>query len=253
VLGLNNVPDSGDIFGVVSDESEAHSILKKQEAAVPHVSLSITALSRQIGKGDIKELNAVLKTDVYGSIEPIKSSLEQLSSEKVKINVIHADSGSVTESDVLLASASKGVVIGFNSPLSPGAQQLAEVEGVSIRLYDVIYKLIEDMDKVLKGMLEPTYVDVVVGRVEVRAVFSSSRQGKIAGAYVKEGRIWRDAPAKIFRQNKIICESRISSLRRFKDDVTEVTVGIECGVGIADFPDCSVGDIIELYQKEKVE
>jgi len=171
----------------------------------------------------------------------------------VKLNVIHADSGSITESDVLLASASKGVVIGFNSPLSPGAQQVAEAEGVSIRLYDVIYKLIEDMDKVLKGMLEPTYIDVVAGRAEVRAVFSSSRQGKVAGIYVKEGKIWRDAPARILRENKIIYESRISSLRRFKDDVTEAAAGLECGMGIADFADFAVGDVIELYQKKKVE
>jgi len=253
VLGLNSVPNSGDIFRVVASEHEAQATLKKQQTATPRARLSITALSRQIGKGEIKELNAVLKTDVYGSIEPIKTSLERLSSEKVKLNVIHADSGSITESDVLLASASKGVVIGFNSPLAPGAQQVAEAEGVSIRCYDVIYKLIEDLDKVLKGMLEPTYVDVVAGRAEVRAVFSSSRQGKVAGIYVKEGKIWRDAPAKILRENKVIHESRISSLRRFKDDVTEVTTGLECGVGIADFPDFAVGDVIVLYQKEKVE
>lgn len=253
VLGLNSVPNSGDVFSVVADEHEAQNTLKKQQAATHRAPLSITALSRQIGKGEIKELNAVLKTDVYGSIEPIKDSLERLSSEKVKLNVIHADSGSITESDVLLASASKGVVIGFNSPLSPGAQQVAEAEGVSIRLYDVIYKLIEDMDKVLKGMLEPTYVDVVGGRAEVRAVFPASRQGKVAGVYVKEGKIWRDAPAKVLRENKIIFESRVSSLRRFKDDVTEVATGLECGVGIADFTDFAVGDVIEFYQKEKVE
>ena len=253
VLGLNSVPNSGDVFQVVADEHEAQNTLKKQQVATRRAPLSITALSRQIGKGEIKELNAVLKTDVYGSIEPIKNSLERLSSEKVKLNVIHADSGSITESDVLLASASKGVVIGFNSPLSPGAQQVAEAEGVSIRLYDVIYKLIEDMDKVLKGMLEPTYIDVVAGRAEVRAVFSSSRQGKVAGIYVKEGKIWRDAPARILRENKIIYESRISSLRRFKDDVTEAAAGLECGMGIADFADFAVGDVIELYQKKKVE
>jgi translation initiation factor IF-2 len=253
VLGLNSVPSSGDIFRVVADEHKAQSIVKKREAAIPRVPLSLTTLSSQISGGQIKELNVVLKTDVYGSIEPIKDSLERLSSEKVKLNVIHAGSGSITESDVLLASASKGIVVGFNSPLSPGAQQLAEVEGVGIRLYDVIYKLTEDIDKALKGMLEPTYVEVVGGRAEVRAIFSSSRQGKVAGVYVKQGKIWRDAQARVLRRNKIICDSRVSSVRRFKQDITEAAAGLECGVGIEGFTDFSVGDIIELYQEEKVE
>jgi translation initiation factor IF-2 len=253
VLGLSGVPNSGDIFKVVADEHEAQSVVKGQEATMPQIPLSLTALSRQIDKGQIKELNVVLKTDVYGSIEPVRSSLEQLSSEKVGVNIIHAGSGSITESDVLLAAASKGIIIGFNSRLSPGAKQLAEAEGVSIRLYDVIYKLIEDVDKALKGMLEPTYVEVLGGRAEVRAVFSGGRQGKVAGVYVREGRIWRDGRAKISRGNKVLCESRISSLKRFKEDVTEVNAGFECGVGMENFNDFSVGDIIELYQKEKVE
>jgi len=253
VLGLNAVPNSGDIFKVVADEHEAQSIVERQEATVPQIPLSLTALSRQIDRGQIKELNVVLKTDVYGSIEPVRSSLERLSSEKVMVNVIHAGSGSITESDVLLASASKGIIIGFSSRLSPGAKQLAEAEGVSIRLYDIIYKLIEDIDKALKGMLEPTYVDVVAGRAEVRAVFDGGRQGKVAGVYVRDGRVWRDAQAKILRGNKVLYESRISSLRRFKEDVTEVSSGFECGVGMENFNDFSVGDIIELYQKQRVD
>jgi len=253
VLGLNGVPNSGDIFKVAADEDEAQSIVERQEATVPQIPLSLTALSRQIDKGQIKELNVVLKTDVYGSIEPVRSSLERLSSEKVMVNVIHAGSGSITESDVLLASASKGIIIGFSSRLSPGAKQLAEAEGVSIRLYDIIYKLIEDIDKALKGMLEPTYVDVVAGRAEVRAVFDGGRQGKVAGVYVRDGRVWRDAQAKILRGNKVLYESRISSLRRFKEDVTEVSSGFECGVGMENFNDFSVGDIIELYQKQRVD
>ncbi len=253
VLGLSGVPNSGDIFKVAADEHEAQSIVKRQEATVPQIPLSLTALSRQIDKGQIKELNVVLKTDVYGSIEPVRNSLERLSSEKVAVNIIHAGSGSITESDVLLASASKGIAIGFNSRLSPGAKQLAEAEGVSIRLYDVIYKLIEDMDKALKGMLEPTYVDVIAGRAEVRAVFDGGPQGKVAGVYVRDGRIWRDAQAKILRGNKVLFESRVSSLRRFKEDVTEVSSGFECGVGMENFVDFSVGDIIELYQKQRVD
>ena len=253
VLGLSGVPNSGDIFKVVADEHEAQSIVEGQEATVPQIPLSLTALSRQIDSGQIKELNVVLKTDVYGSIEPVRSSLERLSSEKVAVNIIHAGSGSITESDILLAAASKGIAIGFNSRLSPGAKQLAETEGVSIRLYDVIYKLIEDIDKALKGMLEPTYVDVIGGRAEVRAVFDGGPRGKVAGVYVRDGRVWRDAQAKILRGNKVLYESRVSSLRRFKDDVAEVSSGFECGVGIDNFTDFSVGDIIELYQKQKVD
>ena len=253
VLGLSGVPNSGDIFKVVADEHVAQSIVKGGKATMPQIPLSLTALSRQIDKGQIKELNVVLKTDVYGSIEPLRSSLERLSSEKVGVNIIHTGSGSITESDVLLASASKGIIIGFSSSLSPGAKQLAEAEGVSIRLYDVIYRLIEDVEKALQGMLAPTYVEVVGGRAEVRAVFSGGRQGKVAGVYVREGRVWRDAQAKILRGNKVLCESRVSSLKRFKEDVTEVSTGFECGVGIENFGDFSVGDIIELYQKEKVE
>lgn len=253
VLGLSGVPNSGNIFKVAADEHEAQSIVKRQEATVPQIPLSLTALSRQIDKGQIKELNVVLKTDVYGSIEPVRSSLERLSSEKVAVNIIHAGSGSITGSDVLLAAASKGIAIGFNSRLSPGAKQLAEAEGVSIRLYDVIYKLIEDIDKALKGMLEPTYVDVIAGRAEVRAVFDGGPQGKIAGVYVRDGRMWRGAQAKILRGTKVLFESRVSSLRRFKEDVTEVSSGFECGVGIENFGDFSVGDIIELYQKQRVD
>ncbi len=253
VLGLSGVPNSGNIFKVAADEHEAQSIVKRQEATVPQIPLSLTALSRQIDKGQIKELNVVLKTDVYGSIEPVRSSLERLSSEKVAVNIIHAGSGSITGSDVLLAAASKGIAIGFNSRLSPGAKQLAEAEGVSIRLYDVIYKLIEDIDKALKGMLEPTYVDVIAGRAEVRVVFDGGPQGKIAGVYVRDGRMWRGAQAKILRGTKVLFESRVSSLRRFKEDVTEVSSGFECGVGMENFSDFSVGDIIELYQKQRVD
>jgi translation initiation factor IF-2 len=252
ILGLNSVPKSGDIFTVVANEHEAQNIIGKQKATEAHAPLSLSTLSSQISQGEIKALNIVLKTDVEGSIEPIKDSIERLSSEKVKARVIHAASGSITESDVLLASASKGVVIGFNSRPAPGAAQLAAEEGVSIQHYDVIYKLIEDMDKTLKGMLEPTYAEVLEGRAEIRAIFPSSKQGKVAGVYVSEGKVWRDAQVRLLRQNKAVCESRISSLKRFKEDVTEVPEGFECGIGIEGFIDFQLGDIIEVYRKERV-
>ncbi len=252
ILGLNDVPRSGELFTVVADEHQARGIVDKHEAARAHAPLSLSTLSSQISDGRVKELNIILKADVQGSIEPIKNSIERLSTEKVRAKVIHAASGSITESDILLASASKGIVIGFNSDPAPGAQQLAETEGISIRRYDVIYKLEEDVGRALKGMLEPTYAEVLGGRAAVRAIFPSSKLGKVAGAYVKEGKIWRDAKVKVLRQNEVVCESRISSLKRFKEDVTEVVAGLECGVGIEGFTDFYIGDIIELYRKETV-
>jgi translation initiation factor IF-2 len=252
VLGLNEVAKSGDLFIVLPDEHQARDIVEKQKSSRPHTTLSLIALSSQISDGQLKELNIVLKTDVDGSIEPIKSSIEKLGTEKAKARVIHAASGSITESDVLLASASKCIIIGFNTSPSPGATQLATTEGVGIQRYDVIYKLIEDVDKTLKGMLEPTYAEVLSGRAEVRAIFPSGKLGKIAGVYVTEGKIWRDAQVKILHKNKVIGDSRVSSLKRFKEDVTEVTAGLECGLAIEGNLDFQIGDIIEFYRKEKI-
>jgi len=251
VLGLNEVAKSGDLFIVLPDEHEARSIVEKQKYPRLRPTLSLSALSSQISDGQIKELNIVLKTDVEGSIEPIKTSIERMGTEKTKARVIHAASGSITESDVLLASASKGIIIGFNTPTTPGATQLANVEAVGIQHYDVIYKLIEDMDRTLKGMLEPTYAEVLGGRAEIRAIFPSSKLGKIAGVYVMEGKVWRDAQVKILHQNKVICDSRVSSLKRFKDDVAEVSAGLECGLGIEGIVDFQIGDIIECYRMER--
>ena len=251
VLGLNEVAKSGDLFIVLPDEHEARSIVEKQKYPRPRPTLSLSALSSQISDGQIKELNIVLKTDVEGSIEPIKTSVERLGTEKTKARVIHAASGSITESDVLLASASKGIIIGFNTPTAPGATQLADVEAVGIHHYDVIYKLIEDVDKTLKGMLEPTYAEVLSGRAEVRAVFPRGKVGKVAGVYVTEGKVGRDAQVKILRQNKVIGESRVSSLKRFKEDVTEVSAGLECGLGIEGVVDFQIGDVIEFYRTER--
>ncbi len=251
VLGLNSVSEVGEIFSVVADEHQARAIVGQREAVRHHVPLSLGTFSTQVSTGEIKELNIVLKVDVRGSIEPIKNSIEQLSTEKTRANVIHAASGSITENDVFLASASDGIIIGFNSDPAPGAQQLAEMEGISIRRYDVIYKLEDELGKALEGMLEPTYVDVIGGRAEVRAIFSDSKRGKVVGVYVKEGRVWRDAKVKILRRGEVICEARISSLKRFKQDATEVAAGLECGVGVEGSADLQVDDVIEFYTKEK--
>ena len=252
VLGLNEVAQSGDLFIVLPDEREARTIVERQKQARPRTALSLSALSGQISDGRIKELNVVLKTDVDGSIEPIRNSIEKLGTEKTRARVIHAASGSIAESDVLLASASQGIIIGFNTPASPGAKQLADSEGVGIQHYDVIYKLIEDVDRTLKGMLEPTYADVLIGRGEVRAVFPRGKAGKIAGVYVVEGRLSRDAQAKVLRQSKVIGSSRVSSLKRFKEDVAEVSTGLECGLGLDGAIDFQIGDIIEFYRRERI-
>jgi translation initiation factor IF-2 len=257
VLGLNAVPQAGDTFEVANNEREARMLLEKHRGIEQKIptrarALGLSDLSTQISAGQIKELNIILKTDVQGSIEPIKDSLEQLGDERVKVKVIHSGSGSITESDVLLALASKGIIIGFNSRPEPGAQRLAETEGTSIRYYNVIYELIKDVEKALKGMLEPTYAEVIEGQAEVLAVFEAGKKGKVAGVSVKEGKIKRDALARIIRRGESIYESRISSLRRFKEDVKEVAAGFECGIKIENFADFQVGDVIQLYRKETV-
>ncbi|MBC8273399.1 MAG: translation initiation factor IF-2 [Chloroflexi bacterium] len=257
ILGINAVPQAGDMFRVVGNDREARMLLEKQKAAQreftsPTRTLSLSDLSAQISTGRVKELNIVLKTDVQGSIEPIKDSVEQLGDDKIRVRVIHSGSGSITESDVLLALASKGIIIGFNSRPEPGAQRLAEVEQIAIRYYSVIYELVNDVDKALKGMLEPTLTEVIEGQVEVLAVFDSEKKGKVAGVSVREGKVKRDALARILRQGEPIHESRISSLRRFKEDVKEVSTGFECGLRIENFLDFQVGDVIQFYRQEKV-
>jgi len=256
-LGINSVPQAGDSFIVARDEREARVLAEKHKDAQHEFvtsgkTLSLSDLSTQIGAGEVKELNIVLKTDVQGSIEPIKDSLEQLGDDRIKVKVIHSGSGRITESDVLLALASEAVIIGFNSQPEPGAQRLAEMQRVSIRYYDVIYKLVQDVDKALKGMLEPTYAEVIEGQAEVLAIFDSRKGEKIAGVSVKEGKVRRDTSARILRQGKSIHESRISSLKRFKEDVKEVSTGFECGVKIENFTDFQVGDVIQFYRQEKV-
>jgi translation initiation factor IF-2 len=200
----------------------------------------------------MKELNLILKTDVQGSIEPLKNSVERLGSEEVKVRVIRSGSGNITESDVLLAIASKAIIIGFNTTPEPGARRLAETEGVDIRSYDVIYNLVEDIQKAMTGMLEPVYQAVVEGHAEVIAVFSVRKHGKVAGARVTEGKLTRGASARLIRNGQVIKETTIDSLRHFKDDVREMTMGFECGLGLVGFDDFQVGDIIEAYRQERV-
>ncbi|MCX8126297.1 MAG: EF-Tu/IF-2/RF-3 family GTPase, partial [Dehalococcoidia bacterium] len=254
VLGMKEVPQAGDNFKVVPSEKEARALLEKQLAEKQTVPkpVTLTNLFAQAATGEVKELNIILKTDVQGSIEPIRTSLEKLSTGKIKVKVIRAATGSITENDVLLAMASRGIIIGFNSQTEPGARIMAENEGISIRTYSIIYDIISDVTKALEGMLEPEYTEVVEGMAEVRATFPGRNKTRIAGCYVKEGRVSRDSQVRVVRAGKVIRESRVSSLRRFKEDVREVTQGMECGVAIEDFNDIEVGDFLQFYRRQKV-
>ncbi len=251
ILGLASLPQVGDTLTAVAGESQARALIQKHQQEAQPRAVSLDNLYDQISAGQVKELNVVLKVDVQGSIEPIRSSLERLATEKVQVRIIHSGSGNITESDVMLAIASKGLVIGFGTGVEAGAKRLADVEGIDIRSYDVIYNLVDDVEKALKGMLEPTYVEVVEGRAEIREVFPSSKKTKVAGVYVNEGKISRGAQVRVRRGEKVVAESTVNSLRRFKDDVKEVASGYECGVGVEGFDDFKVGDVLELFRKER--
>jgi translation initiation factor IF-2 len=243
ILGLDSPPQAGDAFSMVKDEKEARLKSQKKEKEFPRTQV--------ITSPEARDLNIVLKTDVEGSIEPIKSSLEELSNDKVLLRVIYARSGIITEGDVLLARASNGMIVGFNTSPGVGIKKLAEREGVDIHLSEVIYKLMDEMGMVIQGMLEPEFIDVVGGIGEVREVFSSAKGKKVAGVYVLEESLKRGARVRVMREGEEICESTIVSLRRFKDDVREVETGFECGVGIGDFSEFKVGDRIESHVRRK--
>ena len=227
---------------------------RQREAAAfrEHHALSLDTLFGEISAGKMKELNIILKTDVQGSVEPIRTSLERLSTEEVHVKIIHSGSGSITESDVMLALASKGIIIGFNTRPEPGALRQAEIEGVEINYYSVIYELVEDVEKALKGLHEPVFKDVVDGHVEVRQIFKVSRQGNIAGCFVRDGTVNPQLARQGDRATaRSIAESEISSLRRFKDDVREVQAGYECGITLTNFDDFQEGDVLEFYHRER--
>jgi translation initiation factor IF-2 len=197
-----------------------------------------------------KDLNIVLKADVQGSIEPIQSSLERLGNEEVRVKVIHQGAGNVTEPDVLLAQASAGVIIGFQVRVEPGAKRAAESANVDVRLYNIIYDVVDDVRKALTGMLEPKFIEVGEGRAEVRAIFGKTAQ--VAGSMVLDGKITRGAVARVMREGKAVGEGRIESLRRFKDDVREVLAGFECGIILSGISDVQTGDLITTFRKERV-
>lgn len=259
ILGLSGVPEAGEIFKVVADERTARAIVAQREedlaerAAAPIRVFTLDDFSLRIQAGQVKELNLIVKTDVQGSIEPIVNSLEKLGDEELKVNIIHAAAGNISESDITLAIASQAAVIGFEVRPDPAARRLAENEGVGIRTYNIIYKLVDEVDKALKGLLEPTYVDVVVGEAEVRATFKVSKVGIVAGCYIRQGEARRNARARLIRGEEQLYDGYVASLKRFEKDVREVRAGFECGVGLEDFDNIEVGDRIVFYVKEREE
>jgi len=260
IMGLPEVAVAGDIFEVMPDEKTARSISAQRaaqqreaqsQAAGPKM-VSLDDFFAGVQNGKVKQLNLIVKTDVQGSIEPIVNSLKELGGEELKVKLLRQTTGNISESDVMLAVASNAIIIGFRVVADPGALKMADSEGVDIRIYDIIYKLVEDVDKALKGLLEPVYEDMVIGHAEIRAVFSLPKRRKIAGCYVADGLVTRNALARIARDGDLIYEGRVDSLKHFKDDVTELRTGFECGIGLEGFGDFKVGDVIELYKKERV-
>jgi translation initiation factor IF-2 len=257
ILGLQSVPKAGEITQVVPDDKTARQMvlerIREREAAAAHQQqrVSLDSLFGEISAGKLKELNLILKTDVQGSIEPIRTSLERLSNEQVKVKIIHTGSGSVTESDVMLAVASRGVIIAFNTGTEGGAERLAAQDKVDIRHYSVIYNIVEDVDKALKGMLEPTFREVVTAHAEVRQVFRVGRRNSIAGCYVRDGTITRTDTARVLRNDAVLYTGKIGTLKRFKDDVREVTTNFECGLQVDGFDSFEEGDVIETFRMER--
>ena len=258
VLGFTGVPEAGEKFYVVESDKDARTISEtrqdqyRTEKLGTNSHVSLENLFQQIQEGEIKELNVVLKGDVQGSVQAVASSLLELSTEEVKINIIHQAVGGITETDILLASASDAIVVGFNVHPTTEAVQAKETEGIDVRTYNVIYELISYIHSAMEGLLDPEVREVVIGRAEVRELFKVPRLGLVAGSYVNWGRISYNQPLRILRDNRLIHEGKVNSLRRFKDNVNEVQANYECGIGIETFADLQIGDVLECYVHEQI-
>ncbi len=256
ILGLSDVPEAGDVLRVVGDVTIARSQVEQRRTAAAAQAggasgrATLEDLYKQIQAGQAKELRIILKADVSGSLGAITNALGQLNTDEVKINVLLEANGDITDNDIMLATASNAIVVGFNTGITDTARRAAEAEGVDVRLYDIIYKLTDDIDAALKGMLEPEIVEVVEGRAEVRQIFRVGKTTVIAGCYVTDGRIVRTGGARVYRGGKVIATDKIDSLRRFRDDVREVASNFECGIGLAGYNDLEEGDIIECFTQQ---
>ncbi len=254
IMGLEDMPEAGDTFQVVESESRAREVAghrqakQREEQIGGSRKVSLEGFMDKIKSDEVKALNVVLKADVQGSVEVLRDTLAKLSTSEVAVNVLHASVGAINANDILLASASQAIVIGFNVRPDRSAKELAEREGVDVRLYSVIYTLTEELQKAMVGMLKPTFKEEELGRAEVREVFHVSRVGTVAGCMVLEGSILRSAKARLLRDNVVVWEGNLASLRRFKDDVSEVKSGFDCGIGLERYQDIKQGDIIEAYR-----
>jgi translation initiation factor IF-2 len=258
ILGLSDVPQAGDILRVVSDEKAARTMVETRKAELAAKGgdgsgrATLEDLYRQIQAGQARELRIILKSDVSGSLGAITHALEQLDQDEIRLNVLLEGAGDITDNDIMLAAASNAIVVGFNTNITDTARKAADAEGVDVRLYDIIYKLTDDVGAALKGLLEPELVEVVEGRAEVRQVIRVGKNTVIAGSFVTDGRIVRGGNARIWRSSKVIATDRIESLRRFRDDVREVQTNYECGIGLASFHDIEEGDVIECFTTQTV-
>jgi translation initiation factor IF-2 len=258
VLGLESLPEVGDTFQVVTDTGKAKQIVMYREAKAREQSMktgariSLDQLHEQLKEGETKELNIIIKADVGGTAEVLTDTLQKLSDDKVKIRVIRAGVGAITDDDVLLASASNAIVVGFNVRPERTAAASAEREKVDIRLHTIIYELVDEMKRAMSGMLEPVYKEVYRGRAEVREIFHISKVGTVAGCMVLDGAVTRDSEVRLLRDNVVVHTGKIESLKRFKNDASEVKSGFECGIALANFNDLKPGDIIEAFVTERV-
>jgi len=258
VLGLSGVPQAGEQFFVLEDEKTARLLaLKRQEQEKINqirreTKISLEDLSMQIKEGKVKELKLIIKADVQGSLEAIKETLNKLKIAEIKLEIIHEAVGNINASDIILAAASNALILGFHVNIDERAKELMQKEGVDVRTYNIIYELANDIKSALEGMLEPKLKKVFLGKLEIRKVFQLSRAGTVAGCFVVKGKITRSALVTLIRNGTAIYEGNVSSLKRFKDDVKEVSEGFECGVSLSNFGDYKEGDIIEAYEIEKI-
>ena len=255
ILGVSGLPQAGEVFEAAPDEKTARQIVEDRQRQRELQSASGPTLEdvyTRIESGEVKALNLIVKTDVQGTVDAVKNALERLNTEQTKVTLVHAASGSITESDILLAVASKAIVIAFNNRIEPGARTLASQEGVDVRFYSIIYNLVDDVERALTGLLDPVYRDVLEGRATVRATFNLGRRAKAAGFYVNDGRIARDSTIHLLRAGQVLYEGPIVSLKHFRDDVREVTNGLEGGITLEGFHDYEEDDVLEAYRTEQV-
>jgi translation initiation factor IF-2 len=258
VLGLDGAPQAGDQFKVLEDEKEAKQIAVKRTQLVREQSvrtqkhITLDEIGRRIAIGEFKELNIILKGDVDGSVEALTDSFQKLSTDEILINIIHKAVGAITESDVLLASASDAIIIGFNVRPTGNARQIADKEEIDIRNYSIIYDAINDLKDAMEGMLAPKFKEEVTGNAEIRETFKISKVGTIAGCMVTSGKIFRNSNIRIIRDGVVVNSGTLSSLKRFKDDAKEVSKGYDCGIQIKNYNDIKIGDVIEAYSEVEI-